>query len=72
LILDRLCGGPLDRLDRGAVAVDQLIAALDEHLRHEHQKQRVPARGRQPRDLPRSAAAALGGEHPHPARRKHR
>ena len=46
LILNRLCGGAFDVLDRGAVAVDQLIAAFEEHLLDENQQQRVPARGR--------------------------
>lgn len=72
LLADRDPRAALHVLDRGAVALDQLIAALDEHLRDEHQQQRVAADRRQPCDLPRRAAFALKREHPHPARCQHR
>jgi len=46
LLLDGVDRGPLGVLDRRAVPVDQLIAALAEHLGDEHQQQRMPSRRR--------------------------
>ena len=65
-------GVALGVLDRAGVQVDQLVAALDEHLRAERQQHRQAPRRGEPGELPRRPAPAIAGEHPHAAGRQHR